>query len=80
MFIVTASSINYYFKRRFPRYLNLTDDGISPSTNQIQTFDISYGYNTIKDVSSKFNKENFIFEIISYVVVVVFSSFNKNTN
>lgn len=57
MFIITSSSsINYYFKRRFPRYLNLTDDDISSSSNRIQTFDISYGYNPIKDVSSKLNQ------------------------
>jgi len=64
MFSVTSSSlssINYYFKHRLPRYLNLTDDYISSSTtNRIQKFDISYEYNTMKDVSSKLNK-NFSF-------------------
>jgi len=47
------SSIHYYFKHRFARYFNSSDDYISSSTNRIQTNDLSYNYNTIKDVSSK---------------------------
>jgi len=55
MFILrtSSSSINYYFKRRLPRYLNNTDDYIFSSTNRIQTLDMAYGHDTIKDVSSK---------------------------
>jgi hypothetical protein len=59
MFILTtSSSINSYFKRRFPRHfisknLNFTDDNITASPNQIRTIDMSYEYNIIKETSSK---------------------------
>ncbi len=54
----SASSVNYYFKRRSARnviskILNFTNDNSTSSTNQIRTLDISYGYNSFKDVSSK---------------------------
>ncbi len=54
----SSSSVNYYFKRRSARnviskILNFTNDNSTSSTNQIRTFDISYGYNSFKDVSSK---------------------------
>jgi hypothetical protein len=65
MFIFT----NLYFKRRFSRHLNITDDY---SINRIHTLDISY--NTIKDTSSKRKKEKTKFDSS------FFFSFNKNTN
>jgi hypothetical protein len=52
MFVLTTtktlSSMNSFFKRRFLRQLNFTDDY---SINRIQTLDVSY--NTIKETSSK---------------------------
>jgi hypothetical protein len=54
MFILnSSSSINYYFKRRLPRYLNITTGDISSSTDRIHTFDASHNYNTMKDGSCK---------------------------
>ncbi len=53
MYILSkSSSIHYYFKRRLSRHLNFTDDDIISS----RTLDMSYEYNTIKDISRKYKR------------------------
>jgi hypothetical protein len=63
-----------FFIEYFP--INCSNNQSLPSsTDRIQTFDISYSYNTIKDVSSKSK-----FYFYSFFFEILFFSFNKNTN